>query len=465
MISLRRRLLIGTGVGTAIVLIVAGTALFGLMRASLLGEFDKALCEKVTTLAAMVEQDERGVSLEFAEAEMGEFRPKERPEYFQAWLADGTVVGRSPSLGGEDLPRGPTDSMEPLVCSIILPNEAPGREVTLTFMPRLDDESPPSIAPEPMTIAIARDTLDMESSLSRLGLLLIVVCVSATLASVGVLAWLIRVGLAPVDRVAARISRIDERRLSTRIDSTQTPRELTPIVVRLNELLQRLDDTFRREKTLTGNVAHELRTPLAGIRSTLEVALLCERDWVSSRQAMSECLSICTQTQRMIENLLTMARLEVGAEAIDREHVDVGSLLRRAWTPFEDLARKRNLNIRWVGNQDLHLDTDPNKLMIVFGNILENAARYTNEGGVIAIEHLQSNGRVRIRVSNTGCELSHDELAQVFEPFWRGDLARVATGTHSGLGLALSRMIVVRLGGRMEAEFAPDGTFVVTVAV
>jgi two-component system sensor histidine kinase QseC len=295
--------------------------------------------------------------------------------------------------------------------------------------------------------------------------LLIVVGVAATLASLGVLAWLVRMGLKPVDRLARRIGLIDEGQLSARIDPTESPRELSAIVTRLNEMLARLDAAFHREKTMTANVAHELRTPLAGIRSTLEVALSRERDSETSRQVMSECLQICTQTQRLVETLLAMARMEAGKDSIKSERTEVGALLRMAWKPHAELAREREARVLWEVERDLQIETDAEKLQVVFANVLENAAHYVDTGGTITIHGGRSNGRFQFGVSNTGNRLAIDEVSRVFDLFWRGDASRAATGTHCGLGLPLCKTVLERLGGTIHAESTPDGRFVVSVTI
>ncbi len=465
MTSLRRRLLIGTGAGTAIVLVVAGTTLYAMIRASLLREFDKALREKAATLSALVEQNGDEIVLEFTEDEMGEFQRTDLPEYFQVWREDGTTVEKSPRLGMENLPREQIPAEEPVIRPLDLPGNAPGRMVTLQFTPRLDDEAPPPTQREHLTLALARDIADVASSLGQLRVMLMVVGVAATLASVGVLAWLVGIGLKPVDRLAKRISLIDEGRLSARIDPTESPRELSAIVTRLNELLERLDAAFHREKTMTANVAHELRTPLAGIRSTLEVALSRERDSATSRQVMSECLRICTQTQRLMENLLAMARLQAGKESIASQPTDVGALLQTAWRSYDQLAREREVKVQWEVEGDLQIQTDPEKLQVVFTNVLENAVQYVDTGGTITIHGSRSNGKLQLRVSNTGSRLANDDVARVFDPFWRGDASRAATGTHCGLGLPLCKTVVERLGGAIRIEPTPDGRFVVSVTV
>jgi signal transduction histidine kinase len=337
--------------------------------------------------------------------------------------------------------------------------------VTLTFIPRLDDESPPATPRKRVTLALARDIGDLQSSLGQLRGLLIVVGAAATLASLGVLAVLVHTGLTPVNRLARKIGLIDEGRLWSRIDPRESPGELCAVVRRLNEMLERLEAAFRREKTMTANVAHELRTPLAGIRSTLEVALSQQRDAATSRQVMSECLRICVQTQRLVECLLTMARMEAGKESLQREPTDVGALLRSTWKSYDELARERALNVQWGMGQDLQIETDAEKLQVVFANVLQNAAQYANAGGTVTIDAARSNGALRVRVANTGCELAQHEVLRVFDPFWRGDASRAATGTHCGLGLPLAKTMIERLGGSIQAESTPDGRFVVAMTV
>ncbi len=465
MTSLRRRLLVGTGVGTVIVLVMAGTSLYAMMRASLLREFDKALRERAVTLSALIEQKEEEILLEFTEAEMLEFQRTQRPEYFQVWRGDGTVVDKSPLLGTANLPQEELQTDDPVICPLELPGKVRGRMVTAKFTPRLDDESSPPSRRERLTLAFARDLADVEYSLGQLRNLLTVVGVAATLASMNILVWQIRVGLKPVDQLAARISVIDERGLAARIDPRESPRELSGIVGGLNEFLGRLDAAFHREKTMTANVAHELRTPLAGIRSTLEVALSRERDAEASRQVMSECLQICTQTQRLVETLLAMARIEAGKETTHAARTEIGALLQKAWRPYAELARERKLKVEWELDNAPSIDTDAEKLQVVFANILENAAEYVDTGGTITIFAGRSNGVLRIRVTNTGRRLTNDDVPRVFDPFWRGDASRAATGTHSGLGLALCKSVVERLGGTIRAESTPIGQFAITVTL
>ena len=465
MLSLRWRLLFGTAIGTAVILSVAGLALYLMMKASLFGEFDDSLRDKVRTLAGLIEQEGEHIELEFAEADMTEFERSARPEYFQLWLADGTVVERSPSLDGADLPRIETPWGETVVRAVVLPSGRPGRVATLHFEARPDDEAEVRLPAKRLVLGLARDVLDVESALADLRFVLALVCVLATLASVFVLAWLVRVGLKPVNRLAEEIGCIDERHLSVRMNSANSPRELRPVVNRLNDLLNRLEEAFAREKTLTADVAHELRTPLAGLRSTLEVALLRERDSGAYREAMLDCLEVCQQTQTMVDHLLALARLDAGNDMIRCRRTDVEELLQNTWKPFQDAASKKGLEVQWEIESGLTVETDPDKLRSVLGNLFENAVHYANTGGEVLITSKRLNGRLRIGVVNTGGRLSAEEASHVFERFWRGDTAREKDGVHCGLGLSLCKTIMERLGGTISADLSEDGAFSITLTV
>ncbi|HUU85404.1 MAG TPA: ATP-binding protein [Phycisphaerae bacterium] len=463
--SIRRRLLLGTALGTAVVLSAAALTLYVMMRASLFAEFDGALRQRVQTLASLVEQEGDQIDLEFTETDMAQFERPDRPEYFQVWLADGATVERSPSLGGENLPRLDGPLNETVIRPGVLPDGRSGRLAGLTFRARLDDEDPGASVPGQVTLVLARDVENVNAALGSLRVVLLLVGGAATLLSVVVLAWTVRFGLKPVSRMADEIEGIDEKCLSARIDPARAPLELEPVTRRLNDLLVRLEAAFAREKTLTADVAHELRTPLAGIRSTLEVSLSRERSAGAHREAIGDCLSICKQTQTMVENLLALTRLDAGGREPDCRPVQVDILIRDAWAPFDGPAADRRLRVQWEVQRDLTFNTDADRLQLVLSNIFENAVNHVNEGGEIGVNCAADDGRLRLIVSNTGSLISAEQIHHVFDRFWRADAARKDVGAHCGLGLSLCKEIVERLGGRITAESTDDGRFRITVVL
>jgi len=464
--SMRSRLLVGTALGTAIVLAGAGVVLYVLTRASLLAEFDALLSAKARTLAGLVEQEGDKIELDLGEAGLSEFERAERPEYFQIWFDDGRVFARSRSLQGRDLDRiaGPIDA--PACRAVTLPDGRRGRIAGVTFYPQQEDEADAAGSPiaRRLVLVVAKDTAQIDRTLGALRWLLVAVCGAATVLSLGMLAWVVRSGLRPVEQLAAQIGQVGEKDLSARIELADVPVELRPVVDRLNDLLARLEAAFARERAFSADVAHELRTPLAGLRATLEVALARPRQADAYQAAMAECLAVCEQTQRIVESLLAMARIEAGQWKVDRQRVDLERMLHECWNPLAGHAEARKLDVRWGVQPKLHLYTDPEKLRVVLQNILENAVTYTNRGGAIHIQGVCRNGRIELSITNTGSRLSEQDVEHVFERFWRGDAARAETGVHCGLGLSVSKQLVELLGGAISVESAVGGTFRVTLA-
>lgn len=462
--SLRGRLLLGTGVGATVVLSVAGVILYALVRVGLSREFDAALAGRANTLAVLVEEDEEGVGFEAENLDLPEFRAIGQPEYFEVW-ADGRPIARSKSLGTGDLHRigGPIDA--PAFRTATLPDGRRGRLVGITFTPRTEDEGRKDGAGSEhaqVTLVLARATTGLDRALTSIGFLLAGVWAATIALTLGVLAAVVRRGLRPLNQLAARIGEVGETDLAARIGVAAAPAELSPVIERLNDLLARLEAAFARERSFTADVAHELRTPLAGLRSTLDVALSKARAPGQYVDALSECLAITRQTQGMVEQLLCLARVEGGTWPVTRERCDLAAIAADAWAPLAEAAQKRRLRVEWIAPPACELWTDPEKLKLVVRNVLDNAVCHADEGGTVRVEVADDNAP-GLRVTNTGSRVAAEDAHRVFERFWRGDAARSRTGTHCGLGLSLCRRIVETLGGTIAAETRQGGEFAVEI--
>jgi signal transduction histidine kinase len=308
------------------------------------------------------------------------------------------------------------------------------------------------VAAEEVTLVLARGTADLDSQLASLRWLLAVAGGGTVLLVLLAAAIVVRQGLRPLGSLAAGIASIRENDLSARLPVRGTVAEVAPVVERLNELLGRLEEAFRRERTLTADVAHELRTPLAGMRSTIDVALLRSRASREYEQALRDCQEIVRQTQGMVDNLLSLARLEGGQVALQPEMMRPAELVDALWRPHAPQARARRIVFENRLLADVPCTADRDILTMVLSNLLANAAEYTNEGGRIEVSGTVAGNAVEVAFSNTGCTLSAEDTPHVFDRFWRGDTARSATGVHCGLGLSLVKRAVQALGGAVSAE-------------
>jgi two-component system sensor histidine kinase QseC len=449
--SIRTRLLAGTALGVSVAFAISGVMVILLTRSSLYAQFDDALVARARALAALVEDDGGNVELEIDPVDA----PGDRT-YFELWDGE-RVLLRSASLGGTDLTRTPGElEIRPLQ----LRDGRSGRQITLRFQPRREPDQEHDPRPRlTITLVLARGAEEVTATVDRVAEVLIGVGLFGTLLCLAILVGVVRFGLAPVRSLAAAIAEIREGDLAARLDSAATPRELSPVVERLDELLRRLAAAFTRERELTAEVAHELRTPLAGLRATIEVAISKDdRPAEKYRNALAECLAITRHTERLVEMMLSLARLDAGTITAASERVDVDELVREVLAPLSARAAERRITIV-TELPPVTATTDRDKLRVVLHNLVDNAVSYVDDGGTIRIELAPG----RVRITNTGCTLSPAEVAHVFERFWRGDAAR-STGAHAGLGLALCQKLIAIIGGTLTAEVT-GGMFIATVTV
>ena len=460
--SIRARLLVGTIAGSSLVLLATGVLLYRSVRIAMRAEFDRMLAARARTLASLVEGEGSEFEVEIDYRLLPEFGENAaRPEYFQIRRGDGQTIERSLSLGDGDLPQADRTAEGYGACSAALPDGRPGRVVTVSASARTEKRSRhPSAA---ITVTVAAETAELERNLARLRHLLAGLGLLAITLAAATLYGVVRRGLRQLDDLATKIAAIDPNRLPERLDMPHVPQELGAVVTRTNELLARLDRVLRRERSFSADVAHELRTPLAGLRSTIELAKARPREAAEYRAALQECLSITTRMQSMVESLLSLARAESGAEAALLRPVRIWPLLSECWSALADRAARKRVEVIWPGRPEAVAVSDPEKLAQVFRNVLENAVSYVDEGGRIELRVTPNRERVEIEIANSGSHLTSEEVSHVFDRFWRGSKAREQTGEHFGLGLCLVQRLVALLGGSAAVRHDPAGRFVLTI--
>jgi signal transduction histidine kinase len=368
---------------------------------------------------------------------------------------------RSDSLKGGDLPR--FDGR--VVREVVLPGDMPGRAMGMRFMPESDDEFENGQADQDaqVMLVVARDTSALASQLRRLVWLLIGAGGATIGAALCVSLIIVARGLAPVALMADQIAAIGHQDLHTRIEVARLPAEISPVAERLNTLLDQLEAAFDRERSFTGNVAHELRTPVSGIRSTMEVALRCDRKSDQYKQVLGECLEIAGRMGAMIESLMLLSRLDAGKLELTRETVELAELVDRCWQAVSHDAPQRGLVFENQIETQASIMTDRDKLIMVMTNILDNANEYADEQGRIYVAGQRVDDYFELNVSNTGCTLTKAQAHRTCDRFWRADEARSDTSIHTGLGLALVQRLVMSLGGTVSCDVAQEGVFEVKI--
>ena len=227
-----------------------------------------------------------------------------------------------------------------------------------------------------------------------------------------------------------------------------------------------LEISLEREQSFNRNVGHELRTPLAGIRSIIDVSLLYDREADELRKSLGSCSSVVGNMEVLVGRLLMMSRLEGQRIPCHREEVLLSEAIDDCWQQFQDRAVVRRLTFENRVPRGLASRTDRISLKMIFSNLLENSVEYSDEDGRIWVTAgRDSAGTVHATVANTGCLLEEAEADSAFQQFWRADNSRGGDGRHAGLGLPLVRRLARALGGNASARVDADGVFAVSVVL
>lgn len=456
--SLKGRLLVGMVTGMVCLLIVFGLVIYTVVSHTLVSRFDASLAMAAKAVAGQVEQGKAGVEAESQDLLIPAFVRKRHPYFFEMWLEDKSVLARSQSLGSADLPSFAGAYDVPVFRAVTLPDGLPGRAVSLTFSPKPSDDAPPPARSSRVLLVLACDSESLNAHLRTLKWLLLSGSAGTTLVSLLVAAAVVSRGLQPLNTLAKEISDINTDHLQRRVAAEGMPTEVLPVAYKLNRLLTRLEEAFERERCFTADVAHEMRTPLAGLRSTIEVSLLRSRPASEYRDALCECQSIGARMQSIVDSLLMLARLDAGQIHPNHDPIHVSDLVNDCWQDFSSVASARGITFENALPPDLTCAGDRQLLLLILCNLLSNAAEYTNNAGHIRIA-AEAADPVRICLTNTGCRLPAGPVPQVFNRFWRGDVSRTSLGGHCGLGLALIQRAVDVLGWQIDAAVESDEVF------
>jgi two-component system, OmpR family, sensor kinase len=273
----------------------------------------------------------------------------------------------------------------------------------------------------------------------------------------GLLVYALRRGLQPLDRAAKDIAARSATALEP-INDVDVPREITPLVVSINGLIGRVGTAFAAQRRFLADAAHELRTPVTAQRIQLQL-LRRSTDEASREEAMAELETGIDRSQRLIEQLLRMARSEFGGEVTRKEPVELGALVRAVVTELSVKADHRGVDLGATATAAVTIAGDREQLTVLLENLVENALRYTPEGGVVDVEVGQRGDHAELRVIDSGLGIPESEREHVFARFFRGEgaVAQARDKTGSGLGLAIVQAIADRHGAAVSLHTPASG--------
>jgi heavy metal sensor kinase len=446
-----------------LVMLALGLGLFGVgswfaMRASVFHAIDHELQDRIHGV-------EKFMDLQIAALSPAEIRDEFREhsvlgpggDLFQVCNENGEWLYRSAVLENSEVP-------------IRLPNQLGGQPV----YENLSVQSTPvrfatrrvMVNGHPYTIQVAAPLKEFYEALGRFRLIL---WLSAPLLVIGagLGGYLIsRRALKPVDRITTAAESISISNLSERLEVPKTSDELQRLSETLNRMLARLNASVQRISQFTADASHELRAPVSLIRTTAELAVHGGRTNTEYHEDMVQILTEAERTSKLIDSLLLLARADAGGSELQYELADVSTSLREAVEQGRSLAVEKQMELTAdLNSGPIVVHGDGEALRRLCFILIDNAIKYTPEGGRVQVRLEVWDGPAAITVTDSGIGISESDLPHIFDRFWRADKVRSRGLGGAGLGLSIARWIVDQHHGSIDvqSELTKGSTFTVRI--
>jgi heavy metal sensor kinase len=371
--------------------------------------------------------------------------------YIQVADRRGAIIYRSYSLGPDSLAILDTVGLNTtLLTTITLQSEEVRAAVTR-------DRN--------FTIAVGYPLEELRQALENLYSIFLILIPIALVVSVTGGLYLANTSLRPVDDVTRSARRITAENLDQTIPPRSVDDEIGRLITTFNEMIRRLHDSFAQIKQFSGDASHELRTPLTIMRGEIELALRSPKTPDEYRHVLVSSLEEILRLTSIIDNLLLLARADQGTYDVDFSEVDLVALARELYEDSEVLAEPARISVSLKAGEPVTIVGDRVRLRQLCLNLIDNAIKYTPEGGTVSIAVERRDGSALFSVQDTGIGIPADELTRVFDRFYRVDKARSREMGGTGLGLSIARWIAELHRGSISVQSTPGhgSTFTVTL--
>jgi heavy metal sensor kinase len=258
--------------------------------------------------------------------------------------------------------------------------------------------------------------------------------------------------LSPVDDITRRTRRITAESLDQSLPLRPSDDEIGRLTVTINDMIRRLHESFLRIRQFSADASHELRTPLTIVRGEIEIALRSPKTPEGYRRVLESTLEEILRLTSIIDNLLTLAKADRGLYRAEFSEVDMKTLLDELFEDSCILASEKHIAVTLEAGSPVMIVGDRLRLRQLFLNLIDNAIKYTPDGGKVTLALERENGLVVFRVSDTGIGIPDADLPRIFDRFYRVDKARSREMGGTGLGLSIAKWIAELHRGTITVE-------------
>jgi signal transduction histidine kinase len=425
-------------------------------RQRLLSTLDAGMQARAMSVAALVRytEDASG-NVYFDDSLMPSSLDPAHPDLFAVWAQRSGLLTHSANWPpGLDIPATGRDHWH------FKWGHVRYRGLRASELPVLDREEGKSFQPQSLTIVYAAPMIQLDEQVKQAGLSIALSSLLLLSATVLLALWGIRRGLLPLQQLAAQAGLVSTHNWELHLpDDAQQIKELRPLTESMTTMLARLQRSFDQQREFLGNAAHELKTPVAVLKSTLQSLLQRPRASEEYQTGLEHSLEDLERLEQLLQWMLRLARAEQwahGALRRDLQLIDISATCEEAVERTRQMAESRKATVHLSKNGSVVFRADPEDLQLVWINLLENAVRYGPEGGTVEVAVIRENtGPARIIFEDHGVGIAPADLPHVFERFYRGDPSRTRATGGFGLGLAIAKALVEAYGGTITADSAP----------
>ena len=262
--------------------------------------------------------------------------------------------------------------------------------------------------------------------------------------------WLMRRSLEPIDDITRRAEGITSSNLSERLPVIKTGDELERLSTALNRMIARLEGAFEHINRFSADASHELRTPLTILQLELEGMVQNQRANPALADQIGSALEEAQRMSRIVENLLTISRMDAGEVKMDKSPLDLGELASATADAMRLIAEEKAIDLRIHVARDVWVEGDRTRVQQVMVNLIDNAIKYTLEKGVVEVGVRREGATAVLEVMDNGAGIPADALPHVFERFYRADKARSRASGGAGLGLSIVKAVCAAHGAEIK---------------
>ena len=298
---------------------------------------------------------------------------------------------------------------------------------------------------------------DMMISFSVQGLVVMFVTIAASLL---IVYWITGKMLRPLYRLTDSIRIIDEKHLHKRLEKVPSTEEIDQLTRSFNSMMDRLEESFLVQKRFAANAAHELKTPLAVMKTGLQVLKIDDEPSLEDYEEVTDGME--QSLDRLINTVNSLMFLADEGLAEEFELNSLGELLETAVQQLAGKAEEKKVSV-YMQCGDSSIIGSQTLLYRMFYNIIENAIKYNKEGGEIYVKAEQKDQTVTVQIKDTGVGMEPEDIKYIFDPFYRADKSRSQQIQGSGLGMSIVKLIAERCRGGIRIESEPDAGTTVEV--